>query len=72
MANTTTLVTTNYRVDAAKRFIAEISNTGNTYYLCTGSPNPWFAGIVPQPYDDVYDTCVDVFRSLLFGTNYIR
>ena len=67
MANTTTLTTVNYSVDSAKRFIYEVANTGNTYYLCAGSPNPWFAGIVPQPYDDTYMTVVDVFRSLLFG-----
>ena len=63
----TNLKTTSYGVDSAKRFIYEVSNTGNNYYLCAGSPNPWFAGIVPTPYDDVYMTVVDVFRSLLFG-----
>jgi hypothetical protein len=65
MANTTTLVTTNYRNYNAKAFMNTISN--ENLYMFAGEPDPWFAGIVPQAYDDVQQTVVEVYRSMLFG-----
>lgn len=61
----TNLVTTNLRVENARNFANSVIQ--NNIYLFAGSPVTWFADIIPQPYDDVYDTVIDVYRNMLFG-----
>jgi hypothetical protein len=61
------LVTKNYRNDNANRFIEDIGNPNNSLYLFAGEPDPWFAGIIPQPYDDTQITVIEPYRSMLFG-----
>lgn len=61
------LVTKNYRNDNAKRFIENVGNPNNSLYLFAGEPDPWFAGIVPTPYDDIQITVIEPYRSMLFG-----
>ena len=61
----TNLITTNFKVENARNFIDSVNQ--NKMYLFASSPIPWFAGVVPQPYDDIQTTVIDPFRNMMFG-----
>lgn len=67
MATITNLSTSQYSVINAQNFVDEITSGNNNYYLFAGTPVPYTSGIIPQPRDDVYDTCVNLYRNMLFG-----
>lgn len=62
---TNSLITTSCRKDSAQRFVNDFAN--NNYYLFAGSHIPFAANVIPLPRDDVYNSSVDLYQSMIFG-----
>jgi hypothetical protein len=61
-------LTTNYYINQANSFIADIKDTRNAYYVFAGKPTPWPNDSSPPAADDsVEQTGLSVYRDLLFG-----
>lgn len=61
-------LTTNYYINLANSFIADVNDTRNSYYVFAGRAEPWpNDSSPPAANDSVEQTGLTVYRDLLFG-----
>jgi hypothetical protein len=62
----TAIITSQFRLNMAKKLIDDIKSTGNSYYLFTGRSEQWTPSDVDPdtPYDNLYSTHYDAYQKM--------
>ena len=56
-----------YKKNSAQNFIDAVAFPNSTFYAFAAEHKARIGGLVPTPYDDVYDTTINPYRTMLFG-----
>lgn len=68
MASSKKLITNSYRLHAAKQIMESLNETANTvYYMFAGKHKELANTSIPQPFDSVSNTYIDVYQNMMFG-----
>jgi hypothetical protein len=68
MASSKKLITNSHRLHAAKQIIESLNESANTvYYMFAGKHTDQANTSIPQPYDSISNTYIDVYQNMVFG-----
>lgn len=68
MASSKKLITNSYRLHAAKQILESLNESANTvYYMFAGRHTNVANSTIPQPFDSVSNTYIDVYQNMVFG-----
>lgn len=68
MASSKKLITNSHRLHAAKQIIESLNESANTvYYMFAGKHTNQANTSIPQPFDSVSNTYIDVYQNMVFG-----